>query len=156
LPGCLLAGTGVGIANSSVTNTVMKSMPRSRAGIASGMDMTARLISLAVNIALMGLVLLSGVRSSLAKTFPTPIDANRLRVLAEHLVAGGTSASENQNALSTTPLVEIVHTALSHGFSLIMLYGGIGAWALAAVSYAAFGPATSNERPDSTPVYHNS
>jgi MFS family permease len=60
IPGLLVAGIGLGIANTPVTNTTTASVPSSRAGMASGIDMSARMISLAVNISLMGLLLGSG------------------------------------------------------------------------------------------------
>jgi EmrB/QacA subfamily drug resistance transporter len=54
LPGCMLAGIGLGLTNTPVTNTTTGSVPSARAGMASGIDMSARLITLAINIALMG------------------------------------------------------------------------------------------------------
>ncbi len=56
-PGLLLAGIGLGITNTPVTNTTTASVPSSRAGMASGIDMSARMTSLAVNISVMGLLL---------------------------------------------------------------------------------------------------
>jgi len=57
LPGCVLAGAGLGLINTPVTNTTTGSVPSARAGMASGIDMSARLITLAINIALMGTIL---------------------------------------------------------------------------------------------------
>ena len=54
LPGCLLAGAGLGITNTPVTNTTTGSVSSARAGMASGIGMSACMISLAINIALMG------------------------------------------------------------------------------------------------------
>lgn len=66
LPGALLAGTGLGITNTPVTNTTTGSVPANRSGMASGIDMSARMISLAINIALMGLLLTDGDSGELA------------------------------------------------------------------------------------------
>ncbi|QEE38586.1 hypothetical protein FVA80_05930 [Methylobacterium sp. WL1] len=66
LPGCLLAGTGLGLTNTPVTNTATGALPPERAGMAAGMDMSARMIALSVNIAPMGFILLQGVRAGLA------------------------------------------------------------------------------------------
>src|SRR5262249_26286926 len=63
LPGCVLAGAGLGITNTPVTNTTTGALPRERAGMASGIDMSARMISLAINIAVMGFILGSGVHA---------------------------------------------------------------------------------------------
>jgi len=51
LPGCLLAGAGPGITNTPVTNTTTGSVSSAH----------ARMISLAINIALMGFLLVQGV-----------------------------------------------------------------------------------------------
>lgn len=58
-PGLLLAGVGLGITNTPVTNTTTASVPSARAGMASGIDMSARMTSLAINISIMGLLLSS-------------------------------------------------------------------------------------------------
>ncbi|MFW8696103.1 MFS transporter, partial [Mesorhizobium japonicum] len=70
LPGCIIAGTGLGLTNTTVTNTTTAAVPPERAGMASGMDMSARFISLSGNIALMGLILLSGVHTHLSQALP--------------------------------------------------------------------------------------
>jgi hypothetical protein len=70
LPGCLLAGIGLGLTNTTVTNTTTGSVPSTRAGMASGIDMSARLITLAINIALMGFILVEGVLSYLESALP--------------------------------------------------------------------------------------
>jgi EmrB/QacA subfamily drug resistance transporter len=59
LPGCVMAGAGLGLINTPVTNTTTGSVPSARAGMASGIDMSARLITLAINIALMGTILVT-------------------------------------------------------------------------------------------------
>ncbi|MDI9654470.1 MFS transporter, partial [Burkholderia cenocepacia] len=51
LPGCVIAGIGLGLTNTPVTNTTTGAVPSARAGMASGIDMSARMISLALNIA---------------------------------------------------------------------------------------------------------
>jgi EmrB/QacA subfamily drug resistance transporter len=139
LPGCLLAGTGVGLANTSCTNTVTGSVPLGRVGMASGMDVTARMTTLATNIAIMGLILLLGVESSLGKGAPT-----HLRALAERIVAGDLSSSNHIGDISAAA----IHAALQHGFGLVMIYGWLGAWALATLSYLAFGRMVASSSSD--------
>lgn len=50
----------------------------------------------------------------------------------------------NLTALKTLPawdaLAPLVHAALTQSFGLVMLYGGLGAWALAAASLTIFAP----------------
>ena len=140
LPGLLLAGIGLGITNTPVTNTTTASVPASRAGMASGIDMSARLITLAVNIAVMGFLLVERIASSLQRAATLPIDAAQLRATAETLAAGDAGAL----ATGVTGLGELpdllVRQSLADGFGLVMLYGGIAAWILAGLSFALFRP----------------
>jgi EmrB/QacA subfamily drug resistance transporter len=133
LPGCLLAGIGLGFTNTPVTNTTTGAVARARAGMASGIDMSARMISLAINIALMGFVLVEGVVSSLRAALPGDIDAAQLRSLAQRIAAGTADLPDPP----VSPA--ILHHALTQGFGWVMLYGGIGVWLLAGVSYVVFG-----------------
>ena len=130
LPGCLLAGIGLGITNTPVTNTTTGSVSSDRAGMASGIDMSARMVSLAVNIAVMGFILVSGVLTDLQAVLPHLSD-EQLRLLAERIAAG--------NVVAMPELTEgAVHQALANGFAWVTLYGGIGAWIMAAISFLVF------------------
>ena len=130
LPGCLIAGIGLGITNSPVTNTTTGSVSSDRAGMASGIDMSARMVSLAVNIALMGFILANGVLAHLKSVLPA-LDGAELRLIAERIAAG--------NAVSMPELTgPVVHQALATGFGWVMLYGGIGVWIMAAISFLTF------------------
>lgn len=142
LPGCLLCGVGLGLTNTPVTNTATGSVSPDRAGMASGIDMSARLISLAINIAVMGFILLEGVRSYLERTLPGVSDARQLRLLAEKIAAGDMAfLTQGSSSLAVVaPDGAIVHAALVHGFGLVMLYGGVCACVLAVLSLVAFGP----------------
>ena len=128
LPGCLVAGAGLGITNTPVTNTTTGSVSRNRAGMASGIDMSARMISLAVNIAVMGSILASGVLLHLMAALPD-LDSARLYQFAEAIAAGNPVPGLQDN---------IVHDALANGFGWVMLYGGIGVWIMAAIGFAIF------------------
>jgi EmrB/QacA subfamily drug resistance transporter len=139
LPGSLLAGIGIGITNTPVTNTTTGSVPKARSGMASGIDFSARLITLAINIAAMGFVLQQGIRSYLGTVLAGAIDAARLQSLAEK-VAAGSSASLPAGFSDISGLnAAILNAALMHGFGLVMLYGGIGVLCLAALSFCIFG-----------------
>lgn len=129
LTGCVLAGIGLGMTNTPVTNTTTASVPTARAGMASGIDMSARLITLAINIALMGFLLIEGILAHLKRADPGAMDANALRKVANQIAAGNLSAHGT-----------LAHDALVHGFHWVMLYGGVGAWVLAAASFVTFGP----------------
>jgi len=148
LPGCLIAGTGLGLTNTPVTNTTTASVPTERAGMASGIDMSARMISLSVNIALMGVILVEGTLSHLRSALPS-LDAAQLRPLAERIAAGKITAA-TQGAADPSSLgagAGLVHQALVHGFGWVLLFGGIGIWVLAALSFIVFGAAAPASSP---------
>ena len=140
LPGCLLCGTGLGLTNTPVTNTAMGSVSPDRAGMASGIDMSARLISLAVNIALMGLILLEGVHAYLTRALSGFPDASSLRLLAAQIAGGniGHLPQSGAEIAAVDPNGVIANAALVDGFGFVMLYGAIGAWAFALLSVAVF------------------
>jgi EmrB/QacA subfamily drug resistance transporter len=135
LVGALLAGTGLGATNTPVTNTTTGSVSSDRAGMASGIDMSARMISLAINIALMGFVLLEGVLTRL-RTASGSFDTLQLRRFAEQIAAGNASALD-QSAVGASKVIG--PAALADGFGDVMLYGAISVWVLAALSFFTFG-----------------
>ncbi|WP_454687877.1 MFS transporter [Agrobacterium leguminum] len=135
LPGCILAGIGLGLTNTLVTNTTTGAVSAARSGMASGIDMSARMISLAINIPIMGFILVEGVRASLRANLPSGADVHELQSLAEKIAAGTAGASAQGVS------EELVHRALADGFGLVMLYAGISVWLLAAISFMIFGPA---------------
>ncbi|SAK53192.1 MFS transporter [Caballeronia ptereochthonis] len=129
LPGCVVAGIGLGLTNTTVTNTTTGAVSSARAGMASGIDMSARMIALAINIALMGFILGAGIEAFLMRTPAGGHDATQLHALGEALAAG-----------HAVPLDHAVaHDALVHGFGWVLLYGGAAVWALAALSFIVFG-----------------
>ena len=78
-----------------------------------GIDTSARLISLAINIALMGYILIEGILSSLRSTFSRSLDAPQLRSLAERIAAGDVVSP--QARVSGTSLSGFVKDARSCG-----------------------------------------
>ncbi|MCW3463170.1 MFS transporter [Chitinophaga nivalis] len=140
LPGSLLAGIGLGITNTLVTNTTTGAVPASRAGMASGIDMSARLIALAVNIALMGFILLAGILTYLKAVLPASLDTQQLHAAAAKIAAGSSDALPAlPGGAALDPTGNIVHAALLQGFDGVMLYGGISIWLLAVISLIVFG-----------------
>ncbi|MDR3444611.1 MULTISPECIES: MFS transporter [unclassified Dyella] len=127
LPGCVVAGIGLGLTNTTVTNTTTGSVPSERAGMASGIDMSARMISLAINIALMGLILVAGTSAGLSRVMPGDAEVRHSVAVA---MAGGQSV---------TLAPHVVHGALAQGFQWVMLYGGLSVWLLAGASLWVFG-----------------
>ena len=134
LPGCLLAGSGLGLTNTPVTNTTTGAVDSDRAGMASGIDISARMISLAINIALMGYLLVEGILAALRARLPAMADDGALRLAAEGLSAGKSGAD-----LGLALPAGVARAALAHGFGAVMLYGGLAACACAAASWLVFG-----------------
>ena len=130
LPGCLMAGIGLGMTNTPVTNTTTGAVSSDRAGMASGIDMSARMVSLAINIAMMGFILASGVLAHLKQAVPN-LNLAQLQRAAERIAAGD---------VATVPGLSpaVVHQSLANGFGWVMIYGSIGVWILAAISFVIF------------------
>jgi hypothetical protein len=143
LPGCVLAGVGLGLTNTPVSNTATGAVPATRAGMASGIDMSARLITLAINIALMGLILLRGITTHLQRVLDGQIEPSRLQGLAERVASGDIEALHRAfpTLQFTDSPVALAQAALAHGIGEAMLYAGIGAWVFAVASFLAFGRA---------------
>jgi EmrB/QacA subfamily drug resistance transporter len=130
LPGCLIAGIGLGLTNTPVTNTTTGSVSSDRAGMASGIDISARMVSLAVNIAVMGFILSNGVLAHLENAFPN-LAVAQLRHLAERIAAGAVLSASGLSGGD-------IHEALVQGFGWVMLYGGLGVWIMASISFLLF------------------
>ncbi len=122
---CVIAGVGLALTNSPTTNTTTGSVSADRAGMASGIDLSARLITLALNIALMGLVLLLGISHHLAEVLPAAT-AMDWPVISQNIAAG---------KLESMGLpVNDAQAALRHGAGWAMLFAGLGAGGLAMLS----------------------
>ncbi|SAI35773.1 transporter [Bordetella ansorpii] len=143
LPGCVLAGVGLGLVNTTTTNTITAAVSAERAGMASGADTSARMISLAFNIALMGFVLVEGIMAHLRGTLGA-VDGTSLRLYAERIAAGSASAQapghDDLLAHVAEPAIA-AHAALVAGFGWVMIYGAASAFLLAGASYVVFSPA---------------
>ncbi|WP_282397808.1 MFS transporter [Pseudomonas sp. PS01298] len=125
LASCVIAGVGLALTNSPTTNTTTGAVSADRAGMASGIDLSARLITLALNIALMGLVLLLGISHYLAEVLPATT-ASQWPALSQEIAAGklevpGLAISQAQ-------------AGLRQGAGWAMLFAGLGAGVLALLS----------------------
>ncbi|MBO9676726.1 MAG: MFS transporter [Acidovorax sp.] len=140
LPGCLMAGAGLGITNTPVTNTTTGAVSSTRAGMASGIDMSARMITLSINIAMMGFLLVRGVQQHLQTALSGPVDAALLREMANGVASGNLQALQAGagTATSAQALTGIARDALVHSFGGVMLYAAIAVWLLALGSFMIF------------------
>lgn len=147
-PGMLLSGLGLGLSNTTVTNTTTGSVSPDRAGMASGIDMSARLITLAINIALMGFLLGWGVFIHLKNAFAGAVSDFQLRSSAEKIAAGNFGGLQEKfpDIAALDPTGNIAHGALAGGFQLLTLFSGIGVIFLAMVSFFVFKPVKKGDR----------
>jgi EmrB/QacA subfamily drug resistance transporter len=147
LPGCVLAGIGLGLTNTPVTNTATGSLPQERAGMASGMEFSARMISLAVNIAIMGFVLVKGVSLKLGEAVADTTSPKALRTLADAVAAGNLHAGEGIGIAA-----DVARSALTYGAGCVMTYGAIAAFVLGITAVFVFGKKESPDLKDNQPV----
>ncbi|HEX8020031.1 MFS transporter [Mucilaginibacter sp.] len=133
LSGMLVAGIGLGMTNTPVTNTATGAVSNDRVGMASGIDTSARLITLAINIAVMGSILINGVFHHIKNILPGYPDVNELHNLAERMISGNNTLV-NKIGISASQ-IKIV---LANAFGNVLLYGGLGVWILALCSFLLF------------------
>ncbi|WP_225874602.1 MFS transporter [Pedobacter hiemivivus] len=147
MPGMLLSGIGLGLSNTTVTNTTTGAVSPDRAGMASGIDMSARLITLAINIALMGFLLSKGVFMHLKVAFAGTFDNLQLHSAAEKIAVGNFAGllEKIPGIITLDPSGEVTHDALAGGFQLLTLFSGIGVVFLALVSFFIFKPGSQNK-----------
>ncbi len=140
VPGALLAGIGLGLTTTPATSMTTASVPAHRAGMASGLDVSARLVTLAVNIAVMGLVLVAGILAALRTQWGQVLEPAPLRTLAERLAGGDIAGAQQLLAALGMPQATdaLLQHAVIQGFGWTMLYGGLCAWATAALSLLVF------------------
>ena len=146
LPGSILAGIGLGLTNTPVTNTTTANVPEARSGMASGIDMTARLTFLAINIAVMGSLLATGIAHNLRSRLPN-LSEDQLTDLAQRI----TNSDDLTSLANTTPelpdgagLESLATSAVAHGFGFAALYGAVAVTVLAVTSRIAFGRTSPN------------
>jgi EmrB/QacA subfamily drug resistance transporter len=65
----LVFGIGMGFVNAPITNSAVSGMPRSQAGVASGIASTSRQVGSSVGVAVMGSVLAANLHGSIAAGF---------------------------------------------------------------------------------------
>lgn len=141
LPGCVLAGIGLGLTNTVATNTITASVAAERAGMASGADTSARMISLAFNIAVMGFVLVQGIMAHLRGALAA-MDTAELRHIAEKIAAGDVTVLQKDAGVlvHVTAPQDTLNAALTSGFGWVMVYGASSVFLLAAISFFVFAP----------------
>ncbi|KAJ8135118.1 hypothetical protein OY671_011669 [Metschnikowia pulcherrima] len=102
----------------------------------------------------MGLISSEAIQWSLPDTLAAALDGQQLHTLASTIATGNLGSLQQAHPVLSTqdPSGAAVHAASVKGFGWVMLYGGIGAWILAAVSFSIFGFEKATAKSDLTCV----
>jgi hypothetical protein len=136
LPGFLIAGIGIGVANPGIGQAAIAVVPAEKAGMGSGINTTFRQVGIATGVASLGAIFQSRVAAKLSEALP-----NAPHGLAEAVSSGGTRA-----AAAFAPsgrrgqIVEASKAAFVSGFNEILLIGAILSFVVAALGFALVRP----------------
>jgi hypothetical protein len=106
LPGMILAGIGIGLANAAVAATALAVVPPNRTGLAAGLSNTCRLGGIALGIAALGAVFRAGIDAHLPSGPATALVAAGHVDAAARTLAGGVGQAD---------------AAFSHGMHLLLV-----------------------------------
>ncbi len=124
LPGMIVIGLGVGLANPAIAHIALALVAPARSGMASGISNTCRIGGLACGVAGLGAVLQSGIQSKLEAIAP-----GSGRATAEAVAAAGVRAPGVSPADATVAFVSGLHLIFVVGAALLFV-GAIAAFAL--------------------------
>ena len=114
LPGFIVCGIGIGLANPTIAGAALRVVDPARTGMASGISNTCRIGGLAIGVAAFGVVLQQRVGSHLAAAgYPGKS------------IAAAVSSSGVRAAAGRPALVPIANAAFVSGFRLMVLLGGL-------------------------------
>jgi EmrB/QacA subfamily drug resistance transporter len=119
LPGLLLAGVGIGLANPAIANIALGVVPPERSGMASGISNTFRIGGLAVGVAGLGAVFQHRLATSLQSSL-----GGTQGVLAKAVASGGRRAAASL-AHGRSDIVEASLRAFASGLNEILMIGAI-------------------------------
>jgi predicted MFS family arabinose efflux permease len=138
LPGLVLAGCGIGLANPAIAQIALGVVPPNRSGMASGISNTFRVGGLACGVAALGAVLQDRVQSGLALHVAHPG-----HTLVNAVVSGGPAAAAARFPASARAGFEsAARAAFVSGTADLLM---VGAVIVAVGSLAAFGLVRSSD-----------
>jgi hypothetical protein len=118
LPGFLLAGLGIGLANPSIGSTALGVVDPRRSGMASGINNTFRLGGVAAGVAVLGAIFQHGITAKLAELLPAAPHK-----LGTAIASGGSSAASRLPGLSPAAAADAARQAFLAGLNEILLVG---------------------------------
>jgi EmrB/QacA subfamily drug resistance transporter len=113
LPGLLLAGIGIGVANPTIAHIALGVVAPARSGMASGISNTFRIGGLATGIAALGAVFEQGVQTKIHSLLPS----------ASPELAGAVVASGPRAASTQPETVHVATVAFVSGMHSLLLVG---------------------------------
>jgi len=112
-----LLGSGGGLLNGETQKAIMGTVPRDRAGMASGISTTSRFTGILLGFSGLGAVLAGGVHSALVEQMAR-VQLAIVPGFIEHAMAGDfTRAYTLYPAALTDTLVQVAHSSYGQGFS---------------------------------------
>jgi predicted MFS family arabinose efflux permease len=119
LPGLIVSGIGIGLANPAIAAAALRAVDPSRTGMASGINNACRLTGVAVGVAALGAILERRVSTSLADTLgphgralAAAVSATGTRVAADRPSLAHPATVAFVSGLNTTLLVSSVVVAI--------------------------------------------
>jgi EmrB/QacA subfamily drug resistance transporter len=139
--GMAILGSGGGLLNGETQKAIMGTVPRHRAGMASGISTTARFSGILLGFAGLGAVLASGVRAAIQdgmQQAQLPV----ARGVVDHVVAGDFDRALGmyQHGMSAT-LAHIAQDSHRRGFASAFLVAAVAAALAATLVYVLMKPA---------------
>jgi len=125
LPGFIVCGIGIGLANPAIGSTALGVVEPANSGMASGFNNTCRLGGVAIGIAALGAVFQHGIDTKLAELLP-----NRPSGLSEAVASGGGGRGVPAR------LTDAAHQAFIAGLNEILLVGAATVLAGAVAAFA--------------------
>jgi len=121
LPGFLLAGIGIGVANPGIGQAAIGVVPPQKAGMGSGINTTFRQVGIATGVASLGAVFQGQVSSKLSEVLP-----NGPHGLAEVVSSGGSvAAAKVVGPGQRAEVVQAAKVAFVSGFNEILLIASL-------------------------------
>ena len=113
LPGFVVGGIGIGLANPILAAAALRTVDPARSGMASGINNTFRLSGVSIGVAALGAVLVNRVSTSLASTAHV-----HSRTLAAAVSSAGTRAAVGRPGLAHSAVIAFVS-----GLNAVLLVG---------------------------------
>ena len=120
LPGLLVGGVGIGLANPAIAKIALGVVPPQRAGMASGISNTFRIGGVATGVAALGAVF----QHRLQSTLHGAVGGHEAPVLARAIAAGGTQAAAKISGGRQT-VVMAAHHAFVTGMNEVIMVGAV-------------------------------